>query len=153
MSVHFEKINAKLLSNLKKEYPKQLKEIFKQDKCEIDESFLGFVETYYYLSLLIPKHYTVIDLGCCCALQSYYFINHKQYIGVDSSTNKRLKLTNTEHLYCSIKFYLNLWDKKDTDEIFAICSYVPIDTKEIREKFKNVYTYYPAGNSILSEEK
>ncbi len=152
MTSQFEKINAQLLFDLRKKYPKQLKDIFKQDKCEIEESFLGFVDTYYYLSLIIPKHFTVIDLGCSYALQSYYFRNHKHYIGVDKSTDKRLKLNNTEHLYCSIDFYLKLFDKNDTDEVFAICNYAPINTEEIRNKFKNIYVYYPAGNSILHKE-
>jgi len=78
-----EYINNKLNSILFKQYHEQYQRVFDQAECDIEPEFLGFITTYYYLSYLIPKHFTIIDFGCAYAPQAYYFINHKKYIGVD----------------------------------------------------------------------
>lgn len=45
--------------------PKEEKDrVFKQEYCAIGTDFIGFMETYYYLSKIIPKEYTVYDFGC-----------------------------------------------------------------------------------------
>jgi len=49
----FQKINNKLVSQLAKKYPQMFKEVLEQKNCDIDETFLGFVDTYYYLSNIL----------------------------------------------------------------------------------------------------
>lgn len=113
-------------------------------------SFMGFTEVYRSLLSVVPKHFTIIDLGCCYAAQCYYFQDYKAYIGVDIEDEERFATENTTH-YCTTiqKFikeklpnmYLNL------KECFAICSYVPDDeaTELARRTFPNILVYYPHG--------
>lgn len=54
-----------------------------QEFCELSYDFLGFVDIYKHLSKIIPKDKIVIDFGCYLAAQSYFFTEHKGYIGVD----------------------------------------------------------------------
>ena len=44
---------------------------------EMCHEFLGFCDTYYYLSMLIPKDWTIIDFGAGNNPQSYFFTEHK----------------------------------------------------------------------------
>ena len=140
----YEKINNKLFEVLNEKYHDQIK-VLEQPMCDIDGSFLGFVDIYYYLSKIIPKHFTVLDLGCAYASQAYYFRKHKKYIGIDVSIKTRFKFKNTEHKIIDINEELKNWENENTNEVFAICSYVPINTTKLRETFKNVFTFYPSG--------
>lgn len=57
--------------------PKEEKDrVFKQEYCAIGTDFIGFMETYYYLSKIIPKEYTVYDFGCAYNPQCYLFQDH-----------------------------------------------------------------------------
>lgn len=58
---HFEISNKNLLYLLPKN---QMDEVFKQEWCDIEPCFLGFVDIYERLSEVIPLHFTIIDLGC-----------------------------------------------------------------------------------------
>ena len=117
--------------------------------ADIGPEFLGFVDIYRNLSLVIPEHFTVLDLGCSYAPQSWYFRNHAKYIGVDVSTQKRFFQPNTEHVHMTIREYITGpgWTL-DQDTTFAICSYVPDWHDKNRDlarlSFKNVFTFYPA---------
>ena len=52
--------------------PKEEKDrVFKQEYCDIGTEFIGFMDTYYYLSKIIPKEYTVYDFGCAYNPQCY----------------------------------------------------------------------------------
>ena len=126
----------------------QQEAVFGQEMCDIDAEFLGFMEVYESLAKLIPKHWTVIDLGCAYAPQCYYFANHKEYIGVDIADCIRFSTPNTVHFKESIEEFVTKRAKKfDPEKTFAICSYVPPwgndNMKIVRENFKNVFTYYP----------
>lgn len=120
--------------------------ILSQDRCELDDEFLGFTNIYEKLSMIIPTHFNVIDFGCYLAAQCYYFQHFKSYIGVDVVNLERFATDNTTHYVMTIQdFIREHGDKFSTDDTFAICSYVP-DFQAIelvRNSFKNVFTYYP----------
>lgn len=135
--------------------PEQCDKVFGQQYADIDGDFLGFVDTYYYLSKLIPKHWIVIDFGCAYAPQAYYFRKHKEYIGICPSVDKRFFFENTTHCTDTIKGWLEKAGKMNTDEVFAICNYVPSpETELVRQTFKNCYVFYPHGDfKALKNEK
>lgn len=129
----------------------QKDEVFK-NSLEISPEFIGFVGTYKHLSEIIPKHYTIIDLGCGYNAQSFYFKNHKQYIAVDfypdlicfKSENCIFHNITISNFIFQILPTLNL----DLDKVFAICTYVPDwygqNMNLVKSTFKNVFTYYPS---------
>lgn len=130
--------------------PKQWGEVMSQDRCELDCNFIGFLDIYKPLSLLIPKEYTVIDFGCNLAAQSFFFTEHKKYIGVDVCDLKRFYTDNAEHFVKSIQDFIK--DdfpkmKGNNLEYCAICSYVPDFevTDLVRKTFQNVFCFYPTG--------
>ena len=148
--------NETLTLELLKIIPKeQLNEVFSQIECDIEPEFMGFVSVYKSISEIIPKHWTILDLGCAYAPQCFYFKDHKKYIGVDIFKGVRFRTENTEHVISRISDYI---EKQDLfkEETFAICSYVPQwggDNLELtRKSFKNIFTYYPHGefNPIVS---
>lgn len=118
--------------------------------ADIDAEFLGFTSIYLSLSAIIPKHWTVIDLGCAYAPQAFAFTKHRQYVGVDlGDVEKRFAAGNTAHFQMPItEFIARYRGDYDADRTFAICSYVPnwkADNLEAtRNAFKNVFTFYPA---------
>lgn len=130
---------------------KEIDEILSQKECELQPDFLGFVNVYEPLSNLIPEHKIVIDFGCYLAAQSYFFQDHKAYIGVDRVNMKRFTPENALHCEMSIQEFIAnelpiLLEKHDIDDFCAICSYVPDReaTKLVRETFPNVFCYYPS---------
>lgn len=134
--------------------PDQVESVMGQETCDIEPQFMGFVLTYARLARLIPKHWTVIDLGCCYAAQAWYFREHKRYIGVDLTSKAQLDrftFGNTEHLAQDIKRTAAEWAERDTSEVFAISNYVPTNeaTKAaVREAFTNLYVFYPHGEPV-----
>lgn len=124
--------------------------VFSQPDCEIEPIFLGFTHIYLALSKLIPKHFTVIDLGCSYNPQCFYFAEHKEYIGVDVSECVKWKAANCRIFQMTINEFIEHHLKEfNIDETFAICSYVPPwykhDIKKVLGHFKNVFSYYPHG--------
>ena len=139
---------SKLFNLLPKD---QLDIILNQDKCELDDFFLGFTDIYEHLSYIIPKHFTVLDLGCYLAAQSFYFQRHKGYVGVDLTDLKRFKFENTTHYIKDIgEFLIEDLRQYDLDETFVICSYVPIMRtirQMLKEKCKNIFIFYPSDKN------
>lgn len=136
-----------LLKLLPKE---QCDAVFNQPMCDIEPVFLGFTKIYKNLSQIIPKNFTVIDLGCAYNPQCFYFTEHKRYIAVDSWKNQVFKSENCEVYFMTIKQFIQRHLKDyDLNETFAICSYVPPwgddNMKLVRDNFINVFTYYPHG--------
>jgi hypothetical protein len=130
--------------------PDQLDRVFGQEMCDIDPSFLGFTNIYFALATIIPKHWTVVDLGCAYAPQAFIFRDHKAYVGVDLGINKeRFAAPNAAHYTVPIAEFIREHGASfDQARTFAICSYVPPwhddNMKLAREAFKNVFTFYPA---------
>lgn len=139
--------------NLAKLIKKEELELFFKRNPEasagIDYTFLGFEEIYEGISKTASKGSIIIDLGCGYALQSYYFRDFKQYIGVDIANVNPIFRGNDKYffntsiqkfIYCILP-KLNLKNEK----VFAICSYVP--DKEARDlvkrTFDNCLVYYP----------
>ena len=123
-----------------------------ENKCDLEPCFMGFIDTYYYLSLLIPKDWTIIDIGSAYAPQCYYFRDHAKYIAVEPPSKIKLfHMDNTEIYRQTAKQFINDILPKlnlDMDKTFAICSYVPEWYGEnpralARRVFKNLYCYYP----------
>ena len=140
------------------EFPKeQLSKVLSQEMCDIDGDFLGFTDVYEHLAAIIPKHWTIVDLGCAYAPQSWIFKDHKEYIGVDKSDCEKFHAPNSSFFISSIEeFVKNHLKEFDQETTFAICSYVPpwgADNMKIaRDNFKNVFTYYPSGERVNLEE-
>ena len=127
---------------------KQVNAVFNSEVCcDIEPSFMGFVVIYKALSEIIPKHFTVVDLGCAFAPQSYYFERHTAYVGVDTGAGPRFHANNTTHYCGTIQNYI----ANDLDDItgpkFAICSYVPnwygLNKEVIKSAFDNLFMFYP----------
>ena len=128
----------------------QIENVFNQKECDIYPYFLGFTNIYENLSLIIPKHFTVIDLGCAYNPQCFYFLEHKKYVAIDISNCEKFKSDNCIIMHKTIEDFIKEdLSKYDLDETFAICSYVPQwggDNRElVRKSFKNVFVYYPHG--------
>jgi hypothetical protein len=111
-----------------KEYPEQLKSVFNWEYCDLEFEFLGFIDQYY--SETVPADFTVIDFGCCQAVQACYFEGNKKYIGIDNAVpiENRFLTENAEYYDMSIQDFikdilptLHL----DLEKAYAICSYVP----------------------------
>lgn len=145
-----EALYEEYLNEIKSLIPnKQWGEVMSQDMCELDCEFMGFLDIYKPLSILIPKEYIVIDFGCNLAPQCFFFAKHKKYIGVDICELKRFVTRNTEHYTKSIQdFIKNEFPKLKGNnlEYCAICSYVPDReaTELVRQTFQNVFCFYPA---------
>ena len=153
-------INQELSENHEKESialynlipKKEIDRVFNEnDMIDICPSFLGFIAIYKYLSIIIPRHFTVIDFGCAYNAQSYLFTEHTKYIGVDNFPDRqRFVAPGTEFYDISIEDYIKRYrGELYLEETFAICSYVPPwgadNMKLVRENFINVFTYYPHG--------
>ena len=111
--------------------------------------------TYYYLSRMIPKEWTVIDFGCAYNPQSYLFQCHKRHIAIEPKWLDKdfhfeyFQAPNTELLFMTgQEFIENELPKMNLDlnKTFAIVNYVPSGACNlmVRETFKNVWAYYPA---------
>lgn len=121
------------------------------NECDLDPSFMGFVETYYMLSQLIPTDFTIVDIGAAFAPQCYFFRNHERYIAVEPSVKETFRMDNTVvYNVTAGKFIDDILPTLglDMDRTFAICNYVPdwygenpIDLT--RMTFPKCYTYYP----------
>lgn len=148
--IEYEKICDDLWGNIQSDNNllAQANRIFNAPDSDLDRSFLGFVGVYYYLSKIIPKGRCIYDLGCCNAFQSWFFKDHKKYVGVDAFTEDELffKMPNSEFHHTTTKEFLDGLEPENPH--FAICNYVPPwcghDSNElVRAKFDYVFVYYP----------
>lgn len=144
-------LSVQLYYSLPEEQRKEV--ITVENECDLEPCFMGFVETYYYLSKLIPKDWTVVDIGSAYAPQCYYFQDHAKYIAVEPPSRIKLfHMDNTEIYRMTAKQFINDMLPKlhlDMDKTFAICSYVPEWYNEnprglTRRVFKNLYCFYPS---------
>lgn len=114
-------------------------------------------DTYYYLSQMIPKDFTVIDFGCGYNAQSYFFAGHKKFIAVEPSMKEskhfhveQFKAPNCEMYEMTTGQFLTKVDYPK-EKVFAICNYVPNwywedSIKLVRQNFRNVFTFYPESD-------
>lgn len=132
--------------------PKEdIEEVFQKSKtasAEMDYTFMGFEDVYKSVKDFVPKTRVIIDLGCAYAPQSYYFKDHRSYIGVDIHIpDFHFKTSNSSFYEMSIQdFCKKVIEKKwNLDNMFAICSYIPDEAarKIVRETFPNCLVYFP----------
>lgn len=148
---------------------KELQEKFASGDSELGWDFLGFEENYHVLAELLPKHFTVVDMGCYQAAQCYLFQDFKAYVGVDIFDNRlrqhgyrppeRFAVKNTTHFICTIQdFLLNYKKRFDPETTYYIASAVPdfIGTDMMLKQVKNGAVVYPGEmpktKGILAEE-
>lgn len=126
---------------------------------EIDEnSLMCGGATYYYLSRMIQREWTVIDIGASYGAQSYLFQNHARYIAVEPAPKNYGKFVldyfvadGTERYTMTAKAFIEeILPTLDLDinKTFAICNYVPdwygqSAQELVRKTFKNLFVYYP----------
>ena len=118
-----------------------------QDGCELEEDFLGFLNTYEAVSRFVTTNMVVIDFGCYMAAQAYFFHNHRAYIGVDFyelgefSHLERFETPNSIMLIQSIQEAVRILPSK----YYAVCSAVNDASarKIISRKYPNHCIRYP----------
>lgn len=142
-----EKPYNQLVSDLLKSIGDEGRRLFSYPDCELDCSFIGFLESYADLKD-VPKDFTVIDIGCCQAFQGDYYKEHKQYIGVDIAVpiEQRLRQDNAEYYDGSGQDFIEktlpeLIDKGlDLNKTIAICSYVP--DEKLQQMVADTFPYH-----------
>ncbi len=116
--------------------------------------------TYYYLSKMIPKEWTVIDFGASYGAQSYLFQSHSKYIAVEPFKNdnngwhfENFKANSTERYEMTAGEFIKEMLPKlklDLNKTFAIANYTPNWFGEnpielVRSHFNNIWTFYPCS--------
>lgn len=139
-----------ILASIGKEEAKRL---FAYDECEVERDYLGFLENYKDLSEILPKDFTVIDIGCYMAFQADYYKNFKHYIGVEPwvPLEFRLRQPNAEYYKQTAQQFIAETLPKligaglDLNKTFAVCSAVPDEEakKLVTEAFKYYRIAYP----------
>lgn len=126
--------------------------------AELGAGFMAFEHVYKAASLIVPKGWTILDLGCGYAPQAYYFTDHALYIGVDYPNIKntiRFKTKNMKLFIMTIQQFVEEYlEKFDLRFTFAICSAVPDEDaqKTVAEYFPNRLIWYPGGKTDLRLE-
>ena len=151
------------LKSLRAEIPdEQYVRVMYQPYCEINPDFLGFIRPYEIISEVLPKDWTVIDLGCNAAAQCFFFSKHARYVGVDLLRNReadpedimagiydstlRFESPNTEHYESDIKDFLTEHEEiTEKAKTIALCIHVPDKeaTAFAEEKLSDVLIYDP----------
>ncbi len=155
-----EALSLDLYYEIEREYPSfRISDVISKYKSDIDKEFLGFLQPYWFLSQVLDKDLTIIDLGCGYGLQSYYFRKFKRYIGIDvlSFVDNIEELKPTEVIVVKLpvpnaEYYsriINNMTKADFQNIgvdfnnsFAIVSYSIQRTHKVCNLFTKKYVYY-----------
>lgn len=123
-------------------------------EAEIYPEFSCFADTYYHLSQVIPKDYSVIDFGAAYNAQAYFFTKHKKYMAVNpysaAGDNGMFCPENCEIYRMTTGEFLKKVDYPK-NKVFAICNFVPNWYGEdsiniVHKNFRNVYTFYPESD-------
>ena len=129
-------------------YRDQAEKIMLHGSGDIGPEFLGFMETYYHLSLIISPKRTIIDLGCAYGFQAYYFKDHLGYVGVDNGDGPQLVTPNAKYYKMNIEDFIKM-DLTEHSNPFAICNYVPMrSNKEVRERFSDLFVFYVSHDDV-----
>jgi len=138
---------------------KEWQRVMKSDartEIDINNCCCGFGgRTYYNLSKMIPKDWTVIDFGCAYNPQSYLFTEHAKFVAIEPEILSEyycydhFQAPNTDFIFATgQKFIKDILPSMNLDlkRVFAICIFVPSDEccQMVRETFPNVFTFYPA---------
>lgn len=156
---HQESQYNQLVSDLLKSIGDEGRRLLSYSDCELDCSFIGFLESYIDLKNT-PKDFTIIDIGCCQAFQGEYYKDHECYIGVDISTPTewRLKQDNAEYYKESGQKFIEetlpelVEQGLNLNKTIAVCSYVP-DIK-LQQMVADAFPYHRVVycDEIISEK-
>ncbi len=120
---------------------------------DFDEGCLGFLKTYVALALLIPEDRVIYDIGCANAFQSWFFRNHKGYVGIDGACplEARFQPPNATHVMLDVASWIVTlhpgYFALQPDPHFAIHNACPGGRAVVVAAFQDVYTYYPQSRS------
>lgn len=142
-----EQISLQLYQEIK-DFGYPIDEYLKDKYCDIDPEFMGFVDIYRHLSLIIPQEYVVYDFGAGYGPQGFYFQKHARYIAIAPETDMIEFPWGEYYNMTTGKFLANYPEAGMLKKSFAICSYVPPWFGEnsmqlVKERFQNVFTFYP----------
>lgn len=156
MGKFYEEETKKLLADIGKEESGRL---FSYEDCEVDPSFVGFLENYVDLKEL-PKDFTVIDIGSYQSFQGALYKDHERYIGVEPCVpiTNRLRQENAEYFRETAQEFIKetlpelIEQGLDLSKTFAVCSGVPDDEarKLVQETFPYHRVAYPAMEMLTS---
>lgn len=140
---------------------------FNQRNCELEPPELIYMgKIYEAVSVVAPKDFVIVDLGCYMAPQAFLFDEFRGYIGVDHFEKvhcgdyeppERFDNFNTKHVVEDIIEFISKIDPKNTMLLYAIMSAVPDDTGAIRSAiestFQNFAIWYPGQKAIIRGTK
>ena len=138
-----------LIQNISKSIGRErLSKILSQPNCDIDGSFLGFLDVYAGVASKLPKSMTILDIGCAYAIQADYFSDYRKYIGVDVELRQHLEQENAvfyqetgEEFLTKIQMDFYYHDLRQLDT-FVICSWVSARNEFLPKLIKILFPYY-----------
>lgn len=137
--------------------------LFSYEHCELELSFVAFIQNYENLKESIPKDFAIIDIGSYQSFQADYFKDHERYIGVEPAVplEFRLRQDNAKYYEQSAQqFVMKTLPKLieegfELNKTFVICSAVP--DEEVQNLVIKTFPYhrvaYPAQKTIESFPK
>lgn len=158
VDIAYEQAKKHLLENVDKE---KLRNVVTQQDSELEGGFFGFLHNYENALKYIPsKDFIVIDIGCYLAVQSVFFEEYAQYIGVDCTMTYDDPPVNMQRYETSNSTFYNMYgqqfiseelSKYDIDKCFVIMSAVPdFELAElVMSKFKHYYIAYPGMDTVI----
>ncbi|MBR2766815.1 hypothetical protein IKD67_01885 [Candidatus Saccharibacteria bacterium] len=107
-------------------------------------------DPYEKLAQIIPKNRTIYDFGAAYGFQSFWFRNHKKYIGISPGTERPFRTKNSEWYDMTAQEFLSNYSI--VEDSFVICNYVPDDEAEalIRLKCPHLFVNYVTHGDISS---
>lgn len=150
----FESINAAVLDMIPADQYRMVMEKNWGADADIAPDFLGFVDVYWHLAHMIPKHWAIVDIGCAYSPQAFLFAEFTGgFHAVDPGVRYRFTAPNTTHYHMNAGEFLAQHGRDfNLQETFAICSYCPLwgerTTQHIRDHFPNLFVYYPHGPTL-----
>ena len=151
----YETESLNILASIGKEEAKRL---FSYDECEVERDYLGFLENYKDLSEILPKDFTIIDIGSYMSFQADYYKGFKHYIGVEPwvPLEFRLRQPNAEYYEQTAQRFIAetlpqlITAGLDLNKTFAICSAVPDKTTKllVAKTFKYFRVAYPGEDDL-----
>lgn len=136
----------------------EAKRLFAYEECEADADFFAFLENYKDLSEVLPKNFTIIDIGSCMSLQADYYKGFKRYIGVEPwvPLEFRLRQSNAEYYKQTAQLFVAetlpqlIAAGLDLNKTFAVCSAVPDKTAKalVAKTFKYFRVAYPGEDDL-----
>lgn len=133
-----------------------------QPYCELESDDLYMGAVYEAASVVLPKDFAIIDLGCYMAAQAFLFEDFRSYTGIDFYDSReyenyippaRFMTKNSWHYSMSIQdFCLTGMHDPMPKKCYIIMNAVPEDGRirdTVLRRFKNVAVCYPGREDIF----